>query len=50
MSGLNFIHGEKCRICGGYVCKGKAMFFSGELKNLCNSCRQKELDKLMKED
>lgn len=38
----------KCWKCGERVCKDKAQFYSGDLKWLCNKCRDKELDKKMK--
>jgi len=39
----------KCRLCGDRVCKSKAMFYTGDLKDLCVRCRKKELDKRMEE-
>jgi len=35
----------KCWKCGERVCKDKAVFYSGDLKWLCNKCRKKELEK-----
>ncbi|MBA7577766.1 hypothetical protein ES708_19621 [subsurface metagenome] len=39
----------KCTKCGNRVCKDKAVYYEGDLKWLCNDCRQKELDKKMGE-
>ena len=50
MADLKMVHGEKCRICDGYICKGKAMYYKEPLKNLCNKCRKIELDKYMNEE
>jgi len=39
---------QKCVKCGCKICQMKAMYYIGYLKQLCNKCRKKELDKIIK--